>query len=457
MTSATDTNNMNGAGPAGRNVLIFTMNFWPEPTGFGPMTADLAEYLAEKGWKVTVLTGFPMSPGWSVYPEYRGRVLQREQRGAVDVRRVWVYVPKRPAGGTMRTWKRVAYDTTLATSGLPVALTLPRQDVIVALCPPLQAGLAALALKRLWGAPVLYWLQDIVPDAALSTGMMREGAVLRIGRRLEQIVYRGVDQIGIISHGFEANLRSKGILPEKMVFLPNWADVARFDSGPDGTVARRELGLTERDFVVMHAGSVAAKQYLENAVQAMKLLESESNMHLLILGEGNALEGVQREAQRLNVSRVRFLPTTVGPAYVGLLRAADLLLINQLREVKDILIPSKLLTYLPSGRPVVAAVHPESEAAHFIQRAGCGRLVEPQAPDKLATAMVQLRDDPATRARMGAAGATFVRQHFDRPVLLETFERTLQDMVAQRTGASRARRSRQDREARPASAEGAQP
>ncbi len=411
-------------------VLIFTMNYWPEPTGFGPMTTDLADYLVSHEWDVTVLTGFPMAPKWEVYDGYRGKLYQREQRSGVDVRRVWVYVPRQRANGLMNTWKRIAFDSSFVTSAFPIALTLGRHDVIVALCPPLQVGLASLVLRRLWRAPVLYWLQDIVPDAAVSTGMMHEGLALRVGRNLERRVYKAVDKIAIISPGYQDNLQAKGVPGDKLIFLPNWADMSRFDQGPDGKEARAQLGLSESDFVVAHAGSVSAKQALENVVRAMKQLESHADIHLLIIGEGNQLDAVRNEVSRLQVPRVRFIPTVTGPAYVGLLRAANALILNQAREVKDALIPSKLLTYLPSARPVIAAVHPESEAARFLQQSGSAVLVEPESPGQLAQAILNLKAAPERCAMLGASGEAFVRRCCERSVLLQKFETTLAKLVS---------------------------
>jgi colanic acid biosynthesis glycosyl transferase WcaI len=406
------------------------MHYWPQQTSVGPFTTGLADYLAEQGWKVTVLTTFPHYPRWEIDEAYRGTFYRREQRGAIDIRRVWVYVPPRPKHGTTKTWKRIVYDTTLATFGLPVALTLPPQDVIVAVCPPLQVGLAAMALKQCWGAPVLYWIQDIVPDAALSTGMMREGMLLKLGRKLEKIVYNGVDTIVNISEGFEHNLAAKGVPRNKMVLLPNWANLAPFeDASLDGTQARQQHGFTPHDFVLMHAGNVGTKQAMEYVIRAMKHLEEYPDIHLVIIGEGNALDTVKNEAARLQVQRVSFLPTTATvAAFVDLLRAANVFLINQAKEVKDALLPSKLLSYLPGGRPVLAAVHAESEAGRFVQRTGCGVLVEPEAPEQLANALLDLKHAPDVCSQMGETGVHFIQHHLQRSVLLKQFEELLQDM-----------------------------
>ena len=423
-----------GRGNRQPRLLIYTANYWPEPTCFSPMTTDLAETLADGGWDVTVLTGFPMAPRWRVYDEYRSRLVMRELRNGVTILRARQYVPRRPSNGLMPTWKRIAFDTSLVTSCLPIAWRARRPDVIVALGPPLQVGWAATFLGSVWGAPVLFWLQDIVPDAAVNVGMLRNSRIIGWAQRLEKGLYRRVDRIGIISKGFEKNLLAKGVDPQKLVPLPNWADFRRFEDlkSLDGSQTRRELGIGANEFVILHAGSISAKQRLENLIRAMKLLEGDRVVRLLIAGDGTCIESVKREAQNLGLKNVTFLSTVPDSQFIDRLRAADLHVINQAGEIVDALIPSKLLTYLPSERPVVAAVHPNSETAHFITASGCGVVVRPDSPADLASAIKALIAQPERRKELGLAGAEYLRQHLDRRIIIERFRTTLLTMLADR-------------------------
>lgn len=405
------------------------MYYAPEPMGIPPMVTQLADYLAEHEWQVKVVTCAPKMPGWAFYPGYRNRLLHREKLGRVDVWRTWLYLPAKPGSGRMPALQRILHDSSFFFSSLPASIVAGKSDVILAVTPPLQAAVCAVWLGRLWRRPVVQWVQDIVPDAAVSVGMMQEGAALRAGRALERWVYRGVNRIGVIGEGFRANLERKGVPPAKIELLPNWTDPERFDTPSRRDAMRAKFGFGADDFVLLHGGSMSAKQALENVLHAMQLLQGHTNIHCLLAGDGIRKQTLMREAALLNISRLRFLDTVIAE-YPDLLRAADLLILNQSRDLVDALIPSKLLTYLPSERPVLAAVHPDSEAARFLLQSGSGVVIEPENPRAFADAVLALRSNPEQRRQLGEAGNRFVRRHYGKAELLKRFEEVLRGSLA---------------------------
>jgi colanic acid biosynthesis glycosyl transferase WcaI len=320
----------------------------------------------------------------------------------------------------MKAWRRVLFDSTFAVSSFLLTLRVQRPDVVLAVSPPLQTALSALALKARWRRPIFLWVQDIVPDAALGAGMMKPGSWLRIATWMERLAYDRADQIGVIGPGFIDNLDQKRVPRWKMVQVPNWADLSRFSMPPSGESVRHTLGYTSDDFLVIHAGSVAGKQCLENAVRAIKILDPRLRVNLLIVGDGSRMAAVQNEVERLQVAGIRFLAPITGAPFIELLRAADALLLNQCKDVTDMVIPSKLLTYLPSAKPIIAAINLESEAARFLQEAGSAVIVQPDDPGALARGIAQLIGDQDLQQRLGAAGFRYVR-NLDRERALPRF------------------------------------
>ena len=103
--------------------------------------------------------------------------------------------------------------------------------------------------------------------------------------------------------------------------------------------------------------------------------------------------------------------------------AADVLLLNQVASVKDTVIPSKLLTYMAAGRPVLAAVNPTSQGAEILQEADGGILVTPDDPMALAAAVQALpAASSATLEAMSLRHRKLADKHFDQRAVLAQHE-----------------------------------
>jgi colanic acid biosynthesis glycosyl transferase WcaI len=142
----------------------------------------------------------------------------------------------------------------------------------------------------------------------------------------------------------------------------------------------------------------------------------------LLIGDGSDKARLVGMAARESIFNVRFLPLQPRDTLPHMLSAANALLLNQRADVVDMVIPSKLLTYMAAGRPIVAAVHPGSEAAKYIQRAQCGLVVQPESPGELADAICQIRSDPERADRLGRSARVFAEENFARDRVLRWYE-----------------------------------
>jgi colanic acid biosynthesis glycosyl transferase WcaI len=99
--------------------------------------------------------------------------------------------------------------------------------------------------------------------------------------------------------------------------------------------------------------------------------------------------------------------------------------VTQQRSVADVVFPSKVLTLLAAGKPIVASVTSESAVARAVADAGAAIVVEPEDGSALARAVEQLLADPRQRARMSAAGRWYARRKWERRRTMTYFEGTL--------------------------------
>jgi glycosyltransferase involved in cell wall biosynthesis len=399
----------------GAHLLILGMNYAPEVTGIGPFTTGIAEHFAKEGHSVTVATTFPHYPAWRVDPRYaRGqRLLRRELERGVTVQRTWVYIPTRRS-----LPQRLLYDSSLAATTAAAVFGPRRANLIICVSPPLQLAVTALLIGRLHRAPVLLHLQDLVPDVALTAGMIREGRIVMAARALERFVYRHVRAISVISHGLRANLLTKGVPEQKLHLLPNWVETGPFEQSPNASAFRGSMGVTPPQTLLLHAGNMGAKQDLASLIDAMALRQMGA-VTLALVGDGQDRRALEQKVRNAGMTNVRFAP--LQDDFASTLAAADILIVHQLKAVVDSVAPSKLLAYMAAARPVVAVVNDRSEAADVVREAGCGIVVPPAAPQLFAAAIDRLQRDPALRQTMGESGRRYVQLHFEKQAVLESW------------------------------------
>jgi colanic acid biosynthesis glycosyl transferase WcaI len=287
-------------------------------------------------------------------------------------------------------------------------------DLVICVSPPLQLGLTAWLIALSRRAGFVLQLQDIVPDAALSTGMMHEGALIRLSRQLERFVYSRAHLLTVISEGFANNVISKGVPASKVRLMRNWVETGRFNARRDPSV-RASLGASDGETLVVHAGNMGAKQGLETIVDATAELSGEQIVVALI-GDGYKRPELEARAARFHLRNLRFFP--IQPDLPSTLAAADIVLVAQRGSVVDSVAPSKLLSYMAAGKLVIGSVNELSEAGRMISESKCGLIVPPDDPTALAAAIRNVVREPNVYAGLGEAGRRYVVQHHERSTLL---------------------------------------
>lgn len=409
--------------------FIVSLNYAPEPTGFAPKATAYAEHLARRGHDVHVFTGFPFTPDWKRRDADRGRWARRERAGGATLHRLTHFIPRRPSSAL----QRVLMEGSLAVSALvAIVLTMIRHgrpDAVLYIGAQPALALLARVSARLAGCPYFVNITDLAAQAALDVGIAgpRLHALLE---RVEFAAYQGASTAFVLTPSFQRALVQRGFPARRIQLLrdPTDLDLIRPVSR-DGTF-RARYNISNAAFVVMHAGSMGLKQGLLNVVAAAGLTR-DTDICWVLVGAGEALPQLIDAVRREQIdATVRFVPFQPDADLSRMFAAADVLLLNQVRAMKDTVIPSKLLTYMASGRPVLAAVNEHSQAAEILRDAGGGILVAPDDPGALARGAQTCRAaDPSALAAFGARNRTYAEAHFDQRKIVTAHEaRMLEDM-----------------------------
>src|SRR4051794_13462117 len=100
----------------------------------------------------------------------------------------------------------------------------------------------------------------------------------------------------------------------------------------------------------------------------------------------------EASAEARKLSNLQFLPVQSLQQFPQLLAAADVALITQQRSVANILFPSKTVSLMAAGCPIVASVNKQSEVARVVEKSGAGIVIEPEDPVSLFQTVVSLKE-----------------------------------------------------------------
>lgn len=403
--------------------FIVSINYAPEPTGFAPKATAYAEHLARQGHEVHVFTGFPFAPDWVRRKEYRGRLFARERVANVTVHRVTHYIPRRPSSALQRVLMEGSFTVTGFSTMVATMLGgTGRPDAVLYIGAQPALAMLARIVARLAGCPYFVNVTDLAAQAALDVGIVgpRLSGVLEA---LEFAAYRKAAAAFVLCRSFEQTLVARGYPASRIHLIRDPTDLERIRPVPPNGAFRARYGIPAGAYVVMHAGSMGLKQGLMNVVAAASLTR-DTNICWVLVGAGETRSELVEATRRQGLEdSVRFVPFQGDDELSEMFAAADVLLLNQVNAVKDTVIPSKLLTYMASGRPVLAAVNPTSQAAEIVRDADGGMLVTPEHPEALAAAARWFAGENAeTLEGFGARNRAYAEEHFDQRKIVAAHE-----------------------------------
>lgn len=410
-------------------VIIWGINYAPEPTGIAPYTTELADYLQSRGVTVEVVTGFAYYPAWQKLAADSGKFYRSEQIGAVTVHRCWHYVPRK-----LGTLKRVIHEFSFGLSSLLRTLVLPRADLYVVISPPLGLGVIAWMVTRLKRSRYLFHVQDLQPDSAAGLGMVRPGLFLRLMYACERFAYRGAAGVSGISPGMVDAFAAKNVPAAKTFLLPNWLRQPSQDSPGPGEAAqfRQTHGISSEAFLAVYSGNLGRKQGLETLVDAAGILTGKANggrsIVLIIAGDGADQVLLAKRLAQQPLANLRLLPLQPAAAYRAMLQAADVALVTQMPGTGQVCFPSKLLSVLSAGLPVITAADETSDLARAVREGKFGRNVPAAAPEAMAEALREAAANPGQVAAW-QHNTRWVNQ-FSPEVMLAKFEAAVRALGA---------------------------
>jgi glycosyltransferase involved in cell wall biosynthesis len=137
---------------------------------------------------------------------------------------------------------------------------------------------------------------------------------------------------------------------------------------------------------------------------------------------------VQSEVEKRHLTNVRFLPYQPRDTLRYSLSAGDVHLVTLREGFQGLLVPSKFVGALASGRPLLYVGSRDGEIPDAIRGGACGVVVEPGDATALKGAIVTLQRDDAKRGMMGKNARALFERRYTREKAVANFYRILQEV-----------------------------
>jgi glycosyltransferase involved in cell wall biosynthesis len=216
-----------------------------------------------------------------------------------------------------------------------------------------------------------------------------------LARWSQAYAWREADMVLPVTQVLGDIVKSYGVDPKRIVVIPNGINGERFERAPDVEAAKRALGLDGR-LVLGFTGFVRDWHGLDKVLDLIAADPPGSLRHLLVVGDGPARAGLERQARELGIEqRVTFTGIVGRDDVARHVAAFDIALQPAVVAYAS---PLKLFEYLALGKAIVGPAQPNIE--EILRQDHNAVLFDPADPDGLAQAVSRLCENAALRSQV---------------------------------------------------------
>lgn len=257
--------------------------------------------------------------------------------------------------------------------------------------------------------PYLFWWQDVY-SIAMGNAFKRFGPLSWPMRKsliwLEKNILKGAQSVVAISPNFEPIYREWNQDLRKFSTYPNWTPITLFPNQKPSNehphkklaVYAGTLGLKHRPELLLHLADDPEFKKLGGVV--------------VVVSQGHGRQLLEQpENKRENIDLKNFLPI---PELAKLFSDASVLLAVLEPEASTFSVPSKIMSYLSAGKPIVASIDPRNASAAILNATGAGIVVSPDSSaDDFSHAVINVISNEQLQISMCEASTNYSSENFD--------------------------------------------
>lgn len=275
-----------------------------------------------------------------------------------------------------------------------------------------------------YGIPYIVPIQDIYPECLLTKGSYPgfiKKTILTLLQPLDKYYQKNAERVRTISDEMADYLSSKRKLPrDKYLVVNNWQNDEDFMSLPN-PAKNNQITFAYVGSINVHANV----DLMIKAFAAAKIPDSQFRIY----GGGNQKEQCQELVEELGLNNVTF--GFVSRSEIPSVQAkADVLVLALPEGNGNLCLPSKLTSYMLSGKPVLASVDQDSSTKRILDGEKCGKTVIPDDKEALVNGFKYFAElTTEERNKLGENSREYAVKHLTREVNLQLVVSTIKSIL----------------------------
>lgn len=264
-------------------------------------------------------------------------------------------------------------------------------DLIVNMCSNLCYAKTAAFFKKKHNAVNYLLLKDIFPQNAVDIGMIRTsgimGFIYRRFKKKEKRLYKNADYIGCMSNANKEYIlkHNPEISEDKLTIIPNSIEPQNLDlTAEERKIMRDKYEIPQDKTVFVYGGNLGKPQDVPFIIKCLKTQTDNENIFFFIVGDGKEYVKLERFIATEKPRNVKLMKRLPREDFDAMLAACDVGMIFLDHRFTVPNYPSRLLSYLQAGLPVLACTDKNTDVGKDIVNAGLGWQCESDGVEKFA-------------------------------------------------------------------------
>ena len=294
-------------------------------------------------------------------------------------------------------------------------------DIVISSNAPLDTQRHIQRAAQKIGARFVFWLQDIY-SRAIGAVVPRKipvagHAIAAWYKHLEFAMLRKSDRVVAITEDFRSILIKAGIADRRIAVIENWAPLDEIPPMPrDSGWAQAFYGQTELRF--LYSGTLG---YKHNPHWLLALARRFPAAQVCVTSQGEVADGLAADAAAQGLANLSVRPWVPFADLPALLGGADVMVAFIEPEAGIYSVPSKILSYLSAGRPVLGAMPDQNLATRMLEEQQAGLVCDCSDTEAFLGNAQRLADDSVLRQTMGDNARSHALRAFDIENIGERF------------------------------------